>query len=421
MKTKSLRTAVAVLLPLTFLCLCLMASAQEATVTSDEAAQFPQEWSDAIERVPDADRALVIQALTLAGANAKILTNALLQCPDEWLPGAIFLIGNMPAEDLIVVTEEMFLDNLRCAYEVRATFPWAATVSESDFLHYVLPMRVSQEPLENWRGYFLEQLRGRVQSLTTLSQAAIEANRWCGENVGYKPTQRRDQGPFETLASGYGRCEEMMIVYIDACRAIGVPARQAWTPYWGFCDDNHAWTEVMSEDSRWHYAGACEPSDSLDNAWFNGPARRANLVMSVPFGLPDPGTPNIYRVQDTPGARYGILNSIGFYRPSTDLTIRVVDISGNPLPETNVYLSVFNYGALRPIARGVTDENGLWKILAGPGGYFISAGDQSSGTCMPFQVLPGDPSEIALRVGLGAELPPETFWLRFPYPEEEAQ
>ncbi len=366
------------------------------------------------DRVAEADREAVAEAVGLAGDNTDTLINVLMSCPAEWLPGATFLIVNMPIEDLAVVSEEILIDNLRYAYEVRANFPWVADISEPDFLHYILPMRVSQEPLENWRGFFLENLTPRIENLTTLDEVALEVNRWCGERVGFQQTQRRDQGPFETLASGYGRCEEMMIVYIDACRSVGVPARQAWTPYWGFTDNNHAWAEVMGEDGNWHYVGACEPRDTLDDAWFNASVRRANLVFSVPFGIPDLGTAEIYRTQDDPGARYSIINSIEFYRDSTDLEIEVVDLSGNPLPETKVFLYVFNFGALRPIARGETDENGIWRMRVGPGGYFISTGDQISGACMPLQVEGSGTQAITLSIGLGAELPPDVFWLRYP-------
>jgi hypothetical protein len=382
---------------------------------------MPSPWATALERVPENQRDSIAQALDLAGDNSPALANVLLSAPDLWLPGAIFLIANMPIEDLTVVTESEFTDTLRLAYEARAGFPWASGVSEDDFLRYVLPMRVSQEPLENFRQYFLDKLRPRVQALQTLDEAALETNRWCGENVGFKPTQRRDQGPFETLASGYGRCEEMMIVYIDACRAVGIPARQAWTPYWGFMDNNHAWAEVKGEDGAWHYVGACEPSDKLDDAWFNQAARRANLILSVPFGLPDSDATDIYRVQDLPGARYSIIDSTASYRPASDLTITVVDLNGDPLPETKVFLSVFNFGALRPIAKGDTNELGQWAIAVGPGGYFISTGDQTRGACMPVNITDPGPLDLKLTIGLGAELPPEWFWLRYPVPEEEGQ
>lgn len=378
-------------------------------------------WSAALQRVPEADRASVSDALTLAGTRAPILVNVLLSVPDAWVRGAAFLIANMPMEDLAVITEDLLINNLRIAYEVRAEFSWASKISESDFFHYVLPMRVSQEPLEDWRGFFLEQLRPRVQNLKTIEEVAVEVNRWCGERVGFKPTQRRDQGPFETLRSGYGRCEEMMIVFVDACRAVGVPARQAWTPYWGFCDNNHAWAEVLCEDGRWRYAGACEPSNRLNDAWFNDSAKRANLILSIPFGLIESNSPDIYKIQDKPGARFCILNSTPYYRPCTELTVSLVDVNGEPLPGMDVYLSVFNFGALRPIANGKTDESGKWKIQVGPGGFFISAGDQTSGACMALNITETGSLEVKMKIGLGAELPKSSFWLRYPVSSEDRQ
>jgi hypothetical protein len=167
--------------------------------------------------------------------------------------------------------------------------------------------------------------------------------------------------------------------------------------------------------------GACEPRDRLDDAWFNDAVRRANLVLSASFGLAQPGTADVYREQDEIGTRYAIIDSISFYRPSTELKVKLETLSGDPVPETNVYLSVFNFGALRPIARGETDEDGVWTITVGPGGYFISAGDQSSGACMPLQIEQVGELEVTLTLGLGAELPPTTFWLRYPHPEEESQ
>jgi len=389
------------------------AVAQETDIDSEQVSDvtetaYPAEWEPALERIPIGDRDLVIDSLRLSGTNIDTHLNVLLSCPDSWLPGAIFLIGNMPVEDLTVVTEEFFMDNLRIAYETRARYEWAGAISESDFLHYVLPMRVSQEPLENWRPWFSEQLGPRLETVTTHEEAVAAAFEWSGSLAGFQQTQRRDQGPFETIASGFGRCEELMILYIDALRAAGIPARQTWAPYWAMMDNNHAWTEFMGSDGTWQNR----------EGWIGGPTSRTNIILSVPFGLPETDSTEIYRIQDTPGARYAIINSIGSYRDATELTINVVDMNGNPMPETDVYISIFNFGALRPIAHGETDENGQWVLEIGAGGCFISAGNITSGACSAFQIPEVEEYEVTMTIGLGAELPPDSFWLRFPRPGE---
>ena len=63
----------------------------------------------------------------------------------------------------------------------------------------------------------------------------------------------------------------MVIFFIDACRSVGIPARQAYCPYWAVGDDNHAWAEVLGSDGRWHFTGGCEPAPALDP---RGSARR---------------------------------------------------------------------------------------------------------------------------------------------------
>ena len=41
--------------------------------------------------------------------------------------------------------------------------------------------------------------------------------------------------------------------------AVGIPARQVYTPRWAHTDDNHAWVEAWV-DGEWHYLGASEPA-----------------------------------------------------------------------------------------------------------------------------------------------------------------
>jgi len=231
------------------------------------------------EGVPEVYQKPLREALNRAGTNKEVLLATINELEGEHRIAAAFLIMNMPTVDLTSADERTLQDNIDFALRAKEEFLWGRELSQELFLHYLLPHRVSQEPLENWRPYFYQQLKPVVESCSTAYQAALEVNRWCGEMVKYKSTQARDQGPFETLACGYGRCEEMVIVFVDACRAVGIPAREAWTPYWATCDNNHAWAEVFCE-GKWYYTGACEPKDSLNDAWFSKSVKRAALVFS---------------------------------------------------------------------------------------------------------------------------------------------
>jgi len=264
-------------------------------------------------------------------------------------------------------------------------------VPEEVYLHYVLPPRISQEPLEPWRGYLFGQLTTRLEGITSMDEAALEVNRWCGERVGFKQTQRRDQGVFETLASGYGRCEEMMIVHIAALRSVGIPARQAWTPFWATSDNNHAWTEVWV-DSTWHYTGACEPSDVLDDAWFNESVKGAALVLSSVFGQAAPDD-EVYREEE----RYSLVNSTSHYVEPGFLRVAVTN-RGRRAEEIPVTVSLWNFGALRAIARLETDREGVARLSIGDGDYFVAAAGDAGHDWQVARIATGDTTTIALEI-----------------------
>jgi hypothetical protein len=355
--------------------------------------------------VPEAYRSRVIAALGAAGDNGSEVLGAITEAPEGDREALAFLVAHLPPVDLATVDGAFLLETVRLAREARETFPWGRSVPDDVYLRYVLPPRVSQEPLERWRPHLLEQLTPRLDGVDSMEEAALEVNRWCGERVGFKPTQRRDQGVFETLASGYGRCEEMMIVHISALRSVGIPARQTWTPYWATGDNNHAWTEVWV-DGDWHYAGACEPSDRLDDAWFNNSVRGAALVCSSVFGPPAEGE-DAYRVEE----RYSIVNSIAHYLEPGALRATVT-AGGRPARGVPVTVSVWNFGALRAIARRETDGDGAIDLRLGDGTYFVCAGDPGGYDWGLAAIEAGAETEISLDL---SDAPPfdAAFWLRY--------
>jgi len=73
---------------------------------------------------------------------------------------------------------------------------------------------------------------------------------------------------------GFASCTGLSIIMVDACRAVGIPARVTGIPAWkdkkgdakGNHGGNHNWVEVW-DYGKWHHLGASEPSE-LDKTWF---------------------------------------------------------------------------------------------------------------------------------------------------------
>lgn len=135
----------------------------------------------------------VEENLKKAGENGLALYDALQELTPESRPAAAFLIANMPPIDLVEMDKETFLEHIRYAYKVREKYLWAKNLSSEKFLHYVLPYRMSQEPIERWRKYFYDELEPIVKDLKTAAEVALKVNEWCGKKIGFKPTARRDQ------------------------------------------------------------------------------------------------------------------------------------------------------------------------------------------------------------------------------------
>jgi hypothetical protein len=365
--------------------------------------------------IPGVSETELRQALEISGTNRPELESALdASRQDPFMLAAMrFVIGNLPAADLGIISAADLIENYALALAARSETQYGAHYDDATWAHWVLPPRVSQEPLSDWRPFFHGELRELVADSQTIEDAAVAVNYWCGERVGFKQTQRRDQGPLATLKSGYGRCEEMVIFYIDACRAVGIPARQAYCPYWAINDNNHAWVEVYGSDGRWHFTGGCEPKDTLDQAWFAKAVHNAPLIVSMCFGLPGEKRGDVLSIGDAPGARYCSLNSTSFYRQTGWLELYVPqarggDEDGEPY---EVVVHVFNFGALRRIAYVKLDENGYTMVELGPGTYVVTTSAPTQQPAIWATVHPDDTTGLTWD---DAAAPPEEYLLQFP-------
>lgn len=320
-----------------------------------------------LSRVPEAYQEGVAKSWRLAGTQRGELEEFLAAVSDSLMEEASFLVANLPYRDLGVIEATMLKENLHWATLARDSMPWGRDVPDELFLHYVLPHRASQERLQSWRPFFFGQLFTAVECCSTMTEAALAVNRWLDDRIGFVSTEARDQGPVTTLRRGIGRCEEMTIAFIAAARSVCLPARQCWTPWWSLTDNNHAWAEVWV-DGAWHYLGAGEFAPRLDQAWFSEPAKDAAAVYSLCFGVW--AGEGVYKA----GERYSLINSTAMY--ATPCTLAVHPPGGG---SWTAAISVFNYGAFRPIAELQMEADGATRFIVGPGTYLVTAGDDSAG------------------------------------------
>ncbi len=277
-----------------------------------------------------------------------------------------FLYAYMPAADVIDYSGDFHLMNVRASRRAAEEMSWGSEIPEELFRHFVLPVRVNNEPLDSARVVFYEELKGRVANLS-MYDAILEVNHWCHEKAVYMPSDARTSSPLATVRTAYGRCGEESTLLVAALRSVGIPARQVYTPRWAHTDDNHAWVEAWA-DGKWYFLGACEPEPVLNLGWFNAPASRGMLMHTKVFGRYVGDEEVMNRT-----ATYTEINVIGNYAPVAKLTVSVVDADNHPVADALVEFKLYNYAEFYTVARKQSDVDGKAFLTAGKGDMLVWA------------------------------------------------
>ena len=277
-----------------------------------------------------------------------------------------FLYAYMTLSDIADHSGEYFLDNIRLSFKIREASSWGKNIPEDIFRHFVLPIRVNNENLDNSREYIQNELWPRVKHLS-MYDAVLEANHWCHEKAIYTPSDIRTSSPLATIKTAYGRCGEESTLLVAALRAIGIPARQVYTPRWAHTDDNHAWVEAWV-DGEWFFLGACEPEPVLNLGWFNSPASRGMLMHTKVFGSYNGKEEKMLQT-----ANYTEINIIENYADKASVTVTVKDDKGNTVEGANVEFKIYNYGEFFTVYKQKSNTQGQISLSAGLGNMLVYA------------------------------------------------
>lgn len=329
-----------------------------------------------------------------------------------------FMYAYMPIGDITDYSGDFYLKNIRSSFLARNEMPWGDSIPEDIFHHFVLPVRINNENLDESRMVFFDELKDRVKGLS-LYDAVLEVNHWCHEKVIYTPSDGRTSSPLASVKTAYGRCGEESTFTVAALRSVGIPARQVYTPRWAHTDDNHAWVEAWV-NGKWYFLGACEPEPVLNLGWFNGPAYRGMLMHTKVFGKYN-GPEDV--MERTDG--YTEINVIDNYAPSAKAVITVTDANGKPVKDALVEFKIYNYAEFNSVARKKTDADGKCSLSAGKGdmlvwaskdgkfGYSKVSFGKDGEVTIALNKKPGDVETIALDIippvdgSIPAEVTPE--------------
>lgn len=297
--------------------------------------------------------------LMRAGENAiEVKKLILISQQKGYQNWAQFLLSAMPDVDLVNLRADDFINYFEALNKNYQRVPWKNIIDTNLFYHYILPHRVSQEPLERFTEIYAETLYNLIKKRKNLLDAIFIINEWVYTKMVYAPTEYWDQNALTTIKRGIGRCEEMSILFIKALRTVCIPARHTYTPWWAHTNSNHAWVEIWV-NGKWYSLGGGELTD-LNHGWFAIPTKRTTIIKSIVYGQ----IASDKEIIDKSESNYTIINSTPNYSDIIQLYIKVME-NNLPVENASVSINVYNYSSLVSVGLKKTDLNGYvqWFVV----------------------------------------------------------
>lgn len=204
-----------------------------------------------------ADHSLDIKALvdSLDTVQGMPITARMRQIPDITTLDSAFLAAHIDA-----------------AFKARETWPWGKNVRWEDFLEFVLPYRVGDEPATLWRDTIMARYGSLIDSIATLPgsddplYAADQLYRgWMGQKK-FRWTSKLPVGPrlgAEITDWKTGACRERADGMTYLLRTAGLPASLHLAPVRGDLNDSHSWGVIYDKEGYPHIPEQYSDSASM--------------------------------------------------------------------------------------------------------------------------------------------------------------
>jgi hypothetical protein len=355
-------------------CLLLLTAVVMLSAALASAADLPEDQTldliPTVNLVPPPYRHRLVQQLSIAEDNEQSLLKAIATANPAHREAMAFLLINMPEADLKSLKGNYLLNNVELAYQAREATPWGNAIPKEIFFRDVLPYANLDETREDWRKNYFDRFMPLVKDAKNASDAAMILNKdvFPAIKVKYHATKRLkpNQSPAESAKIGYASCTGLSIILVDACRAVGVPARVAGTALWNDKNGgNHTWTEVW--DHQWYFIGSAEPGP-LDQTWFvdnaakADPSRPETRIYAVSFEHADTSFPMVWDMEQKDVSAEDVTD---FYKDRQTLSVTApantrIEIrqADNLMAATSAADANFSLAAGKPYTVTLQDHDG---------------------------------------------------------------
>lgn len=200
--------------------------------------------------------------------------------------------------DLDVVQAEFLIENIDLAFDVWKTYPWCRHLTEEEFCQVLLPYRMRNEALEDWRRYYYDKYKPVADSLAavgaTMEEVVFFINNHYGKRYTHEADKYRGDLSYRLIERiGGGTCDHLAMNAAQVMRAIGIPLNIDVLPYHGKVNGGHTYNSFYDERGEFHYFSPYEREPER-NRWV------APRVVRIGYAPPfiEEVTDNYYPVAD---------------------------------------------------------------------------------------------------------------------------
>jgi hypothetical protein len=173
----------------------------------------------------------------------------------ESLHGSLDMSNITYKPDLANISSDFLIENIDHAFMVWNK-PWAKHVNFADFCEFILPYRIYNEPLRNWREYFYNELitfQDSVKDKTDPKELILKIS-----NYLYKRWNHLDNftgynfypDPVEMAKCNGGTCDYRYYLITCMLRSVGLPVSIEFTPQWTSYSGGHSWNAFLDTNGK---------------------------------------------------------------------------------------------------------------------------------------------------------------------------
>lgn len=161
--------------------------------------------------------------------------------------------------DLETITSKYLIDNINNAFSIWIE-PWAREISSNLFYDYILPYRISVEPLQEWRNTYNHKFSfvtdkynpSEISTKSKLKTLITDINNWftCTYNFEKRSDPLPRLGALQLLHRKKGLCEDVADLSVFCLRSQGIGTTVDNIPYWATSTGGHSFNVVVSENKK---------------------------------------------------------------------------------------------------------------------------------------------------------------------------